>query len=153
MPVADQGVNLSLNRYPLVPRVLCFVTSGAEVLLLRGAPTKRLWAGKYNGLGGHVERGESVHAAAQREIREEAGLEVSHLRLRGVITIDAGPTAGIGLFVFTARARGRRRTLRASAVARPAGTAASENVACSSSGFHIPRGSRTSSRCSAHGRI
>jgi len=107
MPVADQGAALSQDRYHWVPRVLCFVTSGPEVLLLRGAPGKRLWAGKYNGLGGHVERGESVHAAARREIREEAGLEVSRLRLRGVIAVDAGPTTGIGLFVFTAEAQGR----------------------------------------------
>jgi len=107
MPVADQGAALSQHRYQWVPRVLCFVTSGSEVLLLRGAPTKRLWAGKYNGLGGHVERGESVHAAALREIREEAGLEVNRLRLRGVIAVDAGPGAGIGLFVFTAEAQGR----------------------------------------------
>jgi 8-oxo-dGTP diphosphatase len=107
MPAADQGVALSENRYQWVPRVLCFVTSGPDVLLLRGAPTKRLWAGKYNGLGGHVERGESVHAAALREIREEAGLEVGGLRLRGVITVDAGPAIGIGLFVFTAEAQGR----------------------------------------------
>ena len=107
MPVADQGVALSQNRYQWVPRVLCFVTSGPEVLLLRGTPAKRLWAGKYNGLGGHVERGESVHAAALREIREEAGLEVCGLRLRGVISVDADPAAGIGLFVFTAEAQGR----------------------------------------------
>ena len=113
MPVADQGAALSQNRYQWVPRVLCFVTSGPEVLLLRGAPTKRLWAGKYNGLGGHVERGESVHAAALREIREEAGQEVSGLRLRGVITVDAGSTAGIGLFVFTAEAQGRAVTASA----------------------------------------
>jgi 8-oxo-dGTP diphosphatase len=113
MPTADQGVTLSQNRYQWVPRVLCFVTFGPEVLLLQGAPTKRLWAGKYNGLGGHVERGESVHAAALREIREEAGLEVRRLRLRGVITVDAGPTAGIGLFVFTAEAQVRAVTASA----------------------------------------
>ncbi len=37
-----------------------------------------------------------------REILEEAGLEVTGLRLRGVITVDTGEAAGIGLFVFTA---------------------------------------------------
>jgi len=110
MPAADQGVSKSNDRYHLVPRVLCFVTLGDEVLLLRGAPTKKIWPGKYNGLGGHVERGESVHAAAAREIREEAGIQVNDLRLRGVITIETGEPAGIGLFVFTAAARGRAIT-------------------------------------------
>lgn len=107
MPVTDQGVAKSKDRYHLVPRVLCFVTHGADVLLLKGAPDKRIWPGKYNGLGGHVERGESVHAAALREIREEAGVEVKNLRLRGVVTVDTGEAAGIGLFVFTAEAVSR----------------------------------------------
>ncbi len=107
MPSADQGIAKSKDRYHLVPRVLCFVTLEDEVLLLKGAATKKIWPGKYNGLGGHVERGESVHAAALREIREEAGVEVKDLRLRGVITIETGEPAGIGLFVFTATALGR----------------------------------------------
>jgi len=107
VPSADQGVAQSKDRYQLVPRVLCFITLGDEVLLLKGAPDKKIWPGKYNGLGGHVERGESVHAAAEREIHEEAGLAVSDLRLRGVITIETGEAVGIGLFVFTATANSR----------------------------------------------
>jgi 8-oxo-dGTP diphosphatase len=110
MPAADQGVANSQDRCHLVPRVLVFITSGDEVLLLKGAPDKKIWAGKYNGLGGHVERGESVHAAVRREIREEAGVEVTDLRLRGVITIETGQPAGIGLFVFTATALTRAVT-------------------------------------------
>jgi 8-oxo-dGTP diphosphatase len=86
---------------------LCFVTSEDEVLLLKGASNKKLWPGKYNGLGGHVEPGESVAEAAEREIFEEAGLRVADLRLRSVATIDTGEAAGIGLFVFTARALSR----------------------------------------------
>ena len=107
MPAAGQGVIQSANRYHLVPRVLCFVTSGDDVLLLKGGPSKKIWPGKYNGLGGHVERGESVHAAAEREIREEAGLSVTALRLRGVITVETGQSAGIGLFIFTGAAQTR----------------------------------------------
>jgi 8-oxo-dGTP diphosphatase len=110
VPAAEQGGALSNNRYKLVPRVLCFVMDGARVLLLRGAATKKIWPGVYNGLGGHVERGESIQAAAEREIFEEAGLPVRDLRLRGVVTIDTGPTAGIGLFVFTAKPAGDRLT-------------------------------------------
>ena len=106
MPAADQGNAQSRGRYQLVPRVLCFVLDGDRVLLLRGAATKKIWPGVYNGLGGHVERGESVQAAAGREIYEEAGLRVTGLRLRGVVTIDAGEPAGIGLFVFTAQPAG-----------------------------------------------
>ena len=43
------------------------VTGEPEVLLLRGAADKRLWANRYNGLGGHVEAGEDVLSAAKRE--------------------------------------------------------------------------------------
>jgi len=107
MPVDEQGVSISRHRYQLIPRVLCFVFHGDEVLLLRGAPDKKIWAGKYNGLGGHVERGETVHAAAAREIREEAGLAADQLRLRGVVTIETGEATGIGLYVFTAKASDR----------------------------------------------
>ncbi len=107
MPATDQGVSVSSHRFQIIPRVLCFVRHGADLLLIRGAPTKRIWANKYNGLGGHIERGESPTAAARREIREESGLSVSDLRLRGVVTIDAGEPVGIGLYVYTARAETR----------------------------------------------
>lgn len=100
----DQGVEKSLHRYQVIPRVLVFVLDGDRVLLLRGAPHKRLWANKYNGLGGHVEQGEDVFTAALREVHEESGIEVSNLRLRGVVTIDVGQPVGILLFVFLADA-------------------------------------------------
>jgi 8-oxo-dGTP diphosphatase len=107
MGQADQKV--IEGRYQVVPRTLCFVTHGEDVLLLRGAPDKRIWPNKYNGVGGHVEPDEDVHSAALREIREETGLEVHDLRLRGVINIpvDAGNNTGIVVFVFTATAASR----------------------------------------------
>ena len=98
------------ERYQLIPRVLCFVTDGEDVLLIKGAPDKKLWAGKYNGLGGHVERGESPHAAARREIQEEAGLAVTDMRLVGVVAIDLDGSPGIGLYVYRARAASRQVT-------------------------------------------
>ena len=39
----------------LIPRVLIFLTRGESILLLKGATTKRLWADKYNGIGGHAD--------------------------------------------------------------------------------------------------
>jgi 8-oxo-dGTP diphosphatase len=104
MGAAEQGVAHSRERFQLVPRVLCLVFHGGDVLLLKGAPGKKIWPGRYNFVGGHVEQSESLMAAARREIREETGLEVTGLRLRGVVTIDAGEPLGVGLFVFTAQA-------------------------------------------------
>jgi 8-oxo-dGTP diphosphatase len=105
---ADQGVARSGDRYQVIPRSLCFITHGAEVLLLRGGPHKRLWAGRYNGVGGHIEAGEDVYSATRREIGEETGLRVHGLRLCGVAHVDAGnPTVGILFFIFTAQTDSR----------------------------------------------
>ena len=105
MPKEDQGVEVSLNRnrYVAVPRTLCFIRRGPdEVLLLRGAPDKRLWANQYNGIGGHIERDEDILTSVAREVREETSLTVKNLALRGIVNVDAGDTAGVIVFVFSA---------------------------------------------------
>ena len=89
------------RRYQVSPRTLIFLTYGGdEVLLLRGAADKRLWAGRINGLGGHVEPGEDVFSSARRELREEAGLDAPDLRLRAVVHVDGTETMGVVFFVF-----------------------------------------------------
>ena len=98
MPKSEQGV--TADRYTIIPRTLIFVTRGDEVLLIKGAPTKRLWANRYNGIGGHIERGEDALSAARRELNEETGLKSANLRLVGTVLIDASDQRGIGLFVF-----------------------------------------------------
>lgn len=98
MPVSDQGVNL--ERFMLIPRTAIFLRRGNAYLLLKGAPTKRLWAGKYNGLGGHVEQGEDVLSSARRELFEETGLQAD-LWLCGTVIVDTGQNPGICLYVFS----------------------------------------------------
>lgn len=41
--------------------------------------------GKYNGLGGKMEEGEDIVTCMKREIREEAGIDVTRLFLRGTV--------------------------------------------------------------------
>lgn len=86
----------------LIPRTLIFITRGESVLLLKGAPHKRIWANRYNGVGGHIERGEDVITAARREILEETSLEPEALWLCGTVTVDAEESIGIGLYVMKA---------------------------------------------------
>jgi len=98
MPVSDQGV--CLDRYMLVPRTLIFLSLGNKTLLLKGAKNKRLWSGLYNGIGGHVEQGEDILAAAHRELLEETGLISSNLWLCGIVTVDTQTNPGVCIFIF-----------------------------------------------------
>ena len=91
------------NRYKVVARTLILLFNGDKVLLQKGAATKKIWAGMYNGLGGHIERGEDVLSAAKREVLEESGYEVKDLRINGVVMIDVEPEQGICMFVLAGR--------------------------------------------------
>ena len=57
-----------------------------KVLMIhRNAREDDLHLGKYNGLGGKLDRDEDVLAGFRREIREEAGIECDEVALRGTL--------------------------------------------------------------------
>jgi len=67
---------------------LAYVRRGAETLMLR-RPDGHSQAGKYNGLGGKLEAGESPEECLRREVLEEAGLVVVEAEYKGLITFPA----------------------------------------------------------------
>jgi 8-oxo-dGTP diphosphatase len=56
------------------------------LLIHRNARADDQHLGKYNGLGGKLDRDEDVVAGFRREIREEAAIECTDLSLRGTIS-------------------------------------------------------------------
>ncbi len=67
------------------PATLCLVRRhDAPDALLLGLKKRGFAAGKYGGFGGKVQAGETIAAAAARELTEECGLVVSSQDLRQV---------------------------------------------------------------------
>ncbi|MBC8078490.1 MAG: NAD(+) diphosphatase, partial [Chloroflexales bacterium] len=68
------------TAYPHVtPAIIVLVHDGERVLLTHKAG----WGPRYSIIAGFVEPGESLEECVQREVREEAGLEVGALRYVG----------------------------------------------------------------------
>lgn len=107
MGATDQGADRNAGRWMAIPRTLCFITNGDDVLLMKRAETKRIFPGRYNGIGGHIEHDEDPYTSALREIKEETGLTIDSLILRGLYNIDAGQEVGITLFIFTGESTSR----------------------------------------------
>lgn len=82
---------------------LCYVTQKNKTLLLHRIKKKNdVHEGKWNGLGGKFEPGESPEDCVKREIKEEAGLALIAPKLRGVLSFPQF-TEGTDwvVFVFT----------------------------------------------------
>jgi 8-oxo-dGTP diphosphatase len=88
----------------LVAATLCYVRSGGKTLMLhRNKKEGDVHRGKWNGLGGKLDAGESPEDCVVRELREESGLAIQEPRLRGVLTFPAfKPGEDWLVFVYTA---------------------------------------------------
>jgi len=66
---------------------LCYIRKDNHTLMLHRVKKKNDYhEGKWNGLGGKFELGETPEEWAVREIKEESGLIVKDLKLKGFIT-------------------------------------------------------------------
>jgi 8-oxo-dGTP diphosphatase len=66
---------------------LCYLRKNNHTLMVHRIKKENdMHAGKWNGLGGKLESGETPEECARREIWEESGLVVKGLNLKGMIT-------------------------------------------------------------------
>lgn len=71
----------------MILATLCYLhRDGQTLMLFRNKKPQDVHEGKYNGLGGKFEAGETPEECARREVREESGLQVGRLELKGILT-------------------------------------------------------------------
>jgi 8-oxo-dGTP diphosphatase len=73
------------------------------LLVHRNARPGDAHLGKYNGLGGKLERDEDIVSGMRREIREEADIECGHLQLAGTVSWPGFGKGGEDWFGFIFR--------------------------------------------------
>lgn len=76
-----------LNKKNMQLATLCYVIDNNKTLMLHRIKKKNdLHEGKWNGLGGKFEPGETPEECVIREVKEERGLLIKNPRLHGFIT-------------------------------------------------------------------
>lgn len=84
---------------------LCYVQKGGRTLMLHRIKKKNdIHEGKWNGLGGKMDPGETPEECVIREVREESGLRIQSPDLRGILMFPNFDGANDWLvFLFIAR--------------------------------------------------
>jgi len=88
------------NRYKVIPRTLVFISNRGRFLLINQASQEKIGYERWNGVGGHVEKGENPLEAAKREVYEETGLIISNLKLKYISLVEGDENTGVCLFIF-----------------------------------------------------
>jgi len=82
---------------------LCYVKrSGYTLMVYRNRKANDIHEGKWNGLGGKFEAGETPEECVAREIYEESGLSIRAPKLRGLLLFPKFKGNDWYVFVFTA---------------------------------------------------
>lgn len=83
---------------------LCYVENNGRWLMMhRVKKDADENAGKWIGPGGHLLENETPEECVRREVREETGLELRDLKLRGIITFILPDWGNELTFLYTAR--------------------------------------------------
>ena len=81
---------------------LCYIERDGQYLMIhRNRRESDGNFGKWLGIGGHFEQGESPDECVTREVREETGLTLTECAFRGVVTFVSGDWFEY-MFVYTA---------------------------------------------------
>ena len=72
--------------------------------MIRYGANKGAMRGRLNAVGGHIEQGEDIIRAADREIFEETGLTCNNTRLRGVVHVSEFFATNVMMFVTVSQA-------------------------------------------------
>lgn len=84
---------------------LCYIEKEEKYLMLHRVKKHHdINAGKWIGVGGHVENGETPEECLLREVKEETGLVLTAYRLRGLVTFLSDVCEPELMCVFTADA-------------------------------------------------
>ena len=82
---------------------LCYLEKGDQYLMLhRIKKANDVNEGKWVGVGGKCEEGESPEECLLREVREETGLLLTEYRYRGLVTFVSDRWSGEYMHLFTA---------------------------------------------------
>jgi 8-oxo-dGTP diphosphatase len=82
---------------------LGYLRSGGKTLMIhRNKREQDMHKGKWNGLGGKLEPGETPEECIIREIREESGLTIKDPRFKGILVFPRFKTSNWYVFVFVA---------------------------------------------------
>lgn len=84
---------------------LCYIEKEGKYLMLHRVKKHHdINVGKWIGVGGHVENGETPEECLLREVKEETGLVLTAYRLRGLVTFLSDACEPELMCVFTADA-------------------------------------------------
>jgi 8-oxo-dGTP diphosphatase len=87
----------------MILATLCYVKrDGCTLMLHRIKKPNDIHEGKWNGLGGKFEAGETPEECVRREVQEEAGLIIQNPKLHGLLMFPNFKGNDWYVFVFTA---------------------------------------------------
>jgi 8-oxo-dGTP diphosphatase len=87
----------------MILATLCYIKHNGKTLMVhRNKKPNDVHEGKWNGLGGKFEAGETPEECVRREVEEEAGLLIQNPRLHGLLMFPKFKGNDWYVFVFTA---------------------------------------------------